>query len=327
VGIDIEPATIVHAVQRYTVANLRFAAGCADVLSLADASVDAIVSFETIEHLPADAQPRMLAEFARVLAPGGFVVLSSPNRPEYSDARQHVNPFHLHELDREELARLFDAGFQARRWYRQRRYLGSALWAEEGGDGFEALAGDAESATPAQPPQALYFIVVAARTPDALPASGPALSLFTDADEREWQRIDAQAREVLRLDALLGARDAALAQQTAHVAHLEELVAYRDRIVVERDAQLQEQVQARAALARDFDAHRAQAAAAHAEVQTALGSAQQAIAALDAERLRLERALEAQDRIINYRQSARWWVQLPWLRVRLAWRRVTGALS
>jgi len=327
VGIDIEPATIAHAAQRYTAANLRFAAGRADALPLADASVDAIVSFETIEHLPADAQPRMLAEFARVLAPGGFVVLSSPNRPEYSDARQHVNPFHLHELDREELARLFDAGFPARRWYRQRRYLGSALWAEEGGDGFEALAGDAESATPAQPPQALYFIVVAARTPDALPASGPALSLFTDADEREWQRIDAQAREVLRLDALLGARDAALAQQTAHVAHLEELVAYRDRIVVERDAQLQEQVQARAALARDFDAHRAQAAAAHAEVQTALGSAQQAIAALDAERLRLERALEAQDRIINYRQSARWWVQLPWLRVRLAWRRVTGVLS
>jgi SAM-dependent methyltransferase len=323
VGIDIEPATIAHAARRYAVPNLRFVAGSADALPLPGASIDAIVSFETIEHLPADAQPRMLAEFARVLAPGGFLLLSSPNRPEYSDARQHVNPFHLHELDREELARLFDAAFPARRWYRQRRYLGSALWAEEGGDGFEALAGDAQGATAAPPPQALYFIVIAARTPDGLPASGPALSLFTDAAEREWQRIDAQAREVLRLDALLAARDAALAHQTAHIAHLEELVAYRDRIVVQRDAELQEQVQAREALARDFDAHRAQAA----KVQTALGSAQQAVAALDAERLRLERALEAQDRIINYRQSARWWLQLPWLRVRLAWRRVTGALG
>ena len=29
----------------------------------------------------------MLAEFARVLAPGGVLILSSPNRPEYSDAR------------------------------------------------------------------------------------------------------------------------------------------------------------------------------------------------------------------------------------------------
>ena len=42
----------------------------------------------------------MIAEFARVLAPGGLLILSSPNRPEYSDARAYVNPFHLHELDR-----------------------------------------------------------------------------------------------------------------------------------------------------------------------------------------------------------------------------------
>jgi SAM-dependent methyltransferase len=313
-GIDIDAATIAHAMQRYAGANARFAVGSADALPLPDASADVIVSFETIEHLPADAQPRMLAEFARVLAPGGMIVLSSPNRPEYSEARNHVNPFHLHELDRGELARLLDAAFPARRWYRQRRYLGSALWAEEGGEGFEALRGDAREATPAQPPEALYFVVVAARDAAALPPGSPVLSLFTDGDEREWQRIDEQAREVLRLDALLKARDEALGRQTAHVEHLEALVAYRDRIVAERDAELQTQVQAR-------EAHRAKTAV----LQSELGSARQAIAALEAERVRLERALEAQDRIINYRQSARWWLQLPWLRVRLAWRRVTGA--
>ena len=32
------------------------------------------------EHLTADDQPRMIAEFARVLAPGGIVVISSPNK-------------------------------------------------------------------------------------------------------------------------------------------------------------------------------------------------------------------------------------------------------
>ena len=32
----------------------------------------------------------------------------------------------------------------------------------------------------------------------------------------------------------------------------------------------------------------------------------------------------SQERIIAYRQSARWWVSLPWLRVRLWWQRVRG---
>jgi SAM-dependent methyltransferase len=305
-GVDIDADSIARASQTYAAASLRFVAGPATALPLPDASVDAIVSFETIEHLPADAQPRMLAEFARVLAPGGIVILSSPNRPQYSDARDHRNPFHLHELDRDELAHLLGA-FPARRWYRQRRYLGDALWAEREGSGFEALCGDAHAVADAVPPEAMYFVVIAARTPQALPSQAPALSLFGDADEREWARLDAQAREVMRLDGLLGERDAGLARQTGHIAHLEELVAHRERVVVERDAQL-----AAERAAREVDA-----AAARAE----LASSRQAVDALEAERARLEGALAAQDRIIAYRQSARWWVQLPWLRVRHAWRR------
>ena len=49
------------------------------------------------------------------------------------------------------------------------------------------------------------------------------------------------------------------------------------------------------------------------------------IAELEAECSRLDRALEAQDRIITYRQSFRWWIGLPWLRTKLAWKRLTGA--
>jgi hypothetical protein len=36
------------------------------------------------------------------------------------------------------------------------------------------------------------------------------------------------------------------------------------------------------------------------------------------ENARLERAIAAQERIIAYRQSARWWIALPWIRAR-AW--------
>ncbi len=56
----------------------------------------------------------------------------------------------------------------------------------------------------------------------------------------------------------------------------------------------------------------------------ALGSARQVIAAQGAECERLERAIAAQERIIAYRQSARWWFSLPWLRVRLWWQRLRG---
>src|SRR5438445_485510 len=133
-------------------------------LPLPPPSVDAIISSESVQHLDAADQKAMIADFARVLAPGGLIVLSSPNRPEYSDARSYTNPFHRRELDRDELGRLLDGAFPARRWYRQRRYFGSALWAEEDGWTFESFAADGQGSVPSTLPAALYFVVVAARS-------------------------------------------------------------------------------------------------------------------------------------------------------------------
>jgi SAM-dependent methyltransferase len=323
IGIDIDAATIAHASAVHRAPNVRFATASAAALPLADASVDAVVSFETIEHLPQALQPAMLREFARVLAPGGRLIISSPNRPLYSEARHYHNPFHQHELDRAELAALLAADFPAQRWFHQRRYLGSAVWREDASfgaregaaatvEGLEALAGDDDGITGAHVPEALYFIVIAAREPAALPADVPGLSLYTDVDDREWARLDAQAAEVLRLDALLRERDATVARQQAHVVHLEGLVAYRDRIVAERDAQLHA-----AREAREHMASRVEPLAAEVE------SLRRQREALDAERTRLEGAVAAQERIIAYRQSARWWVLLPWVRIRRLWQRLT----
>ena len=318
VGIDISDAAIAHAGTSYAGhPRLRFVHGSAADLPLPDAGVDVVVSFETIEHLPRDVQPRMVAEIARVLTADGLLVLSAPNPVEYSQARGYHNPFHLHEPSREELDALLATEFPARRWHRQRRYFGSALWSEAAGSGAETLTGDAASVEAAVPPAAMYFLVVAGRSPAALPAPGPALSLFSDRDEAELARIDAGGAEVLRLDTLLKKRDASLDRQTAHVHHLEELVAARDRVVVERDAQLSA---ANAALATEHGA----AAAARDESTKATASAKRAHAALAAESERLERALAAQERIIAYRQSARWWFALPWVRVKLLWQRMRG---
>ena len=72
--------------------------------------------------------------------------------------------------------------------------------------------------------------------------------------------------------------------------------------------------------------------AAHDSVQKALArrsadfvQLEEAVAAYRAENLRLDSALAAQERIIGYRQSLRWWLRLPLVRVKLWWHRLTQA--
>ncbi len=330
IGVDISEGAIAHASAAYAGrANLRFVRGSASSLPVADGAVDVVVSFETIEHLPRADQSRMVAEIGRVLRPDGILILSAPNPVEYSQARGYINPFHLHEPSREEIDALLVGTFAARRWHRQRRYYGSALWSEDAAtDRFEAFAGDSAGVDRAVPPPAMYYVVIAARTVACLPSQGLALSLFSDRGEAEIARMDARAAEVLRLDSLLAERDAALDQQSAHVRHLEDLVAFRERVVVERDGQLAAVNAAREQAVAERDGmERARNAAQndHANAVSALASAQQSLAAMTAECARLERALAAQERIIVYRQSMRWWLTLPWVRAKLWWRHLLRA--
>jgi len=64
--------------------GVRFGAEpqCA-ALPFADGAFDLVVSFETIEHIRP--QREFLAEVRRVLAPEGMLLISSPNKAEYTD--------------------------------------------------------------------------------------------------------------------------------------------------------------------------------------------------------------------------------------------------
>jgi ubiquinone/menaquinone biosynthesis C-methylase UbiE len=306
VGVDIDASAIVHANERYGEGDrVRFVTGSCSALPLPDASVDAVVSFETIEHLDAADQPKMLAEFARVLKPDGLLVISSPNKRLYSDARAYVNEFHRHELYRDGLAALLAASFPAQSWYHQRVTPWSAIWSEHPMGGAEAWLGDASAITSYKPPEGMYFVVVAGRSAKTVIPIAPG-SLFTDADETELKRNESNAREVLRLDALLREHDAALDRQTGHIHHLEAMVAERERIIGDMDRRLQELNAAREERDRQL-AERAQTIAA----------LESRLAALDGEQHRLHAVLRASEVTVAYRQSARWWVKLPWFRVKL----------
>lgn len=302
IGIDIDREVVARATARYgKPSKLAFQAASITRLPLDDASIDVVVSFETIEHLSADDQRLMLAEFTRVLAPEGLLVISSPNRPEYSDARGYANPYHLKELDRDELASLLRPTFAAQRWFRQRRYFGSAIWGETAGDGFEALSGSTADVAEAALPAAMYFIVVAARSPDALPTKGPALSVYADRDDLELARIDHEAREVLRLDALARERDE---QLRLYIAELQAVSADREKVMEER-------VRADGVWRAALD-----------EANLKLDNVTRAAAD---EHERLSRQLQAQERLIAYRESVRWWFVLPWVRIRRLWNRIRAA--
>ena len=84
-GLDISPEAVAHATVTYGgIGNLRFDTASAASLPCDGETLDAVVSFETIEHLTAADQTRFIDEVHRVLRPSGLFIVSTPNRPAYA---------------------------------------------------------------------------------------------------------------------------------------------------------------------------------------------------------------------------------------------------
>ena len=118
------------------------------------------------------------------------------------------------------------------------------------------------------------------------------------------------------------------------MSHLEALASFRERLVVERDAALaardariEDDGRALAA-AREADAAArkriAEIERLHADARARLAESRRRVAEVEAECGRLDRALDTQERIIAYRQSFRWWLALPWMRLKLLLARMAG---
>lgn len=189
VGVDLSADAVSHATSRYPAENLRYlAASCTDI-PLPDASFDLIVSFETIEHITQHEQ--FLLEVDRLLVPGGMFIISSPNRPEYSDRTGYKNEFHVKELDRAELKKILDPHFLAQRWFAQRAAFHSMVWPlENKASSAIALTVDGADSTAGFPAE-VYFVVFCARSTNRLSEVQSQLSLVTDRElsvYAEWSR-------------------------------------------------------------------------------------------------------------------------------------------
>ncbi len=103
VGVDYDALTITHVRRAYPwVAAVR---GNLAALPLGPSTVDVVANLQVIEHLWD--QAGFLAECARVLRPGGRLLVTTPNRITFSPGRDTpLNPFHTTELSAAELAEL-----------------------------------------------------------------------------------------------------------------------------------------------------------------------------------------------------------------------------
>jgi SAM-dependent methyltransferase len=111
IAVDYDHAAVAHVRARYP--RVEVVHANLTELPLADSSVDAVVSFQVIEHLWD--QPQFLRECARVLRLAGALMVSTPNRITFSPGRDTpINPFHTRELNAGELTQLLvDNGFSA----------------------------------------------------------------------------------------------------------------------------------------------------------------------------------------------------------------------
>ena len=225
-GVDVSAAAVAHARKQYAdTGNLRFVEASCTALPFGAASFDLAVSFETIEHITG--HERFLDEIARVLAPGGVLLLSSPDKREYSERRDFANPFHVKELYREELAALVTPRFPAIQWYGQKATFYSVI-APEAPAQSVALT-EVDERDPSHAGQhlsnPLYFLLACAREEASLRDVPVAMGVLADRSEwvhRDYEKVMRWLTEcAARRDALerdLAASSAALDQARHELA-------------------------------------------------------------------------------------------------------------
>ena len=133
IGVDLDESCIDYAKSNFAVLDPTISYQACDVTKLsflADNSIDVVVSFETIEHLPD--YDAFLAEVKRVLKPDGRLIGSVPNL-WCDETGKDPNPHHFHVFD----------------WNKLQQAISKYLivedrWAQTAGGGFKLRNGKRE---------------------------------------------------------------------------------------------------------------------------------------------------------------------------------------
>jgi len=296
-GVEIAPNAVEHATRSYCADNLRFLQGDARDIPLEDASLDVVVSFETIEHFAE--QPKFVVEVRRVLRPDGTFIVSTPDRDNYSPAETPPNPYHVQEFTLSEFEKLLQAGFANVDIVAQRPILGSVILPPDGA-AVPPLCYERRGAKHFEGSRGLsrpqYYIAFAS---DA-PLTGVTASVYIDTS-RLGMHSPAEAEQALKAQrdeskALIASNE--MAEQALQVQRDEIKALIASNEMAERAAVALRNEAANAtaqvrAVRAELDAYRVRAASAEAELEAYRVRAASAEAELEAYRVRAASA-EAQ---------------------------------
>lgn len=112
IGVDNSRQTIEYAKSRHASSNTIYICSAGDATKIPSESVDVVVSFETLEHVPDD--KALLSEFYRILKLGGQLLCSTPNNWPLDSA-----PHHLRTYDKERFLAVLSNYFEVAEVYNQ----------------------------------------------------------------------------------------------------------------------------------------------------------------------------------------------------------------
>jgi len=192
-GVDVAEAVVEAARARAPEGITFVQADLVGELGLSDGQFDLVVCFEVIEHL--EERDRAITEMRRVLAPGGLLVMSSPNRDVYVPG----NPHHVHEYEPEELRATLGEAFTHVQLWRQHNWITSAVLddgAFASGDGEVLGELPVSKAVGLEPGKETYTLALAS---DAEPPALAGAAVMTGTVElRKWLDLYDEQHEVLR---------------------------------------------------------------------------------------------------------------------------------
>ena len=247
VGVDIATEAVKHAAIRYRLDNVEFRQGSCAEIPLDNNSIDLVVSFETIEHH--DEHKAMMAEIKRVLRPEGVLIISSPDKKEYSIIPNYRNPFHVRELFKEEFEDLVRAYFKNLALISQRIVYGSGILPETGAFRITDYDIKDTSCTRRGLARARYLIAVA--SDEALPVLPGGLLEQTIEESEIVKSYAAENEKRSEVITQLGDKVHQLQEQSRQLQEQNRQLQEQSRQLQEQSRQLQEQLNSESSQSAD----------------------------------------------------------------------------
>lgn len=236
-AVDVSEEAVRYTGRKYAAKNIERVVGDGQELPLADDSVDAVVSFELIEHL--QGQRDHLLELDRVLKPDGFTVVSTPNRVFYSQESNQANPFHTHEFDFREFLAFLKSVFGSVRIYFQNHVAGLMI-------GNPSLLQEVVACLPEKVDDleatSHYFVAICAHGENHQPRVGnfcllPGSGNLLRERQQDIQRLE---EEVARLDSALTGLQGEYEERSGWALQLNRQVESRDRSLMRLRAEFED---------------------------------------------------------------------------------------